>query len=65
MRVHQLFIDFKKTYDLVRKKVLYNIVIEFRLDMKQVRLIKMCLNEMYSKARSVKQLSDSFPIRMV
>jgi len=26
--VHQLFIDFKKTYDLVRKEVLYNILIE-------------------------------------
>jgi hypothetical protein len=27
--VHQLFIDFKKTYDSVRREVLYNIVIEF------------------------------------
>jgi hypothetical protein len=24
--VHQLFIDFKKTYDSVRRKVLYNIL---------------------------------------
>jgi len=27
--VHQLFIDFKKAYDPVRKEVLYNILIEF------------------------------------
>jgi hypothetical protein len=27
-RVHQLFIDFKKTYDSVRREVLYNILIE-------------------------------------
>jgi hypothetical protein len=27
--VHQLFIDFKKTYDSVRREVLYNIIIEF------------------------------------
>ena len=27
--VHQLFIDFKKAYDSVRKEVLYNILIEF------------------------------------
>jgi hypothetical protein len=27
--VHQLFIDFKKTYDSARREVLYNILIEF------------------------------------
>ena len=26
--VHQLFIDFKKSYDSVRREVLYNILIE-------------------------------------
>jgi hypothetical protein len=30
---------------------LYNILIEFGVPMKLVRLIKMCLNETYSKAR--------------
>jgi hypothetical protein len=39
--VHQQFIDFKKAYDSVRREVLYNILIEFKL----VRMIKMCLNE--------------------
>jgi hypothetical protein len=43
--VHQLFVDFKKAYDSVRREVLYNIHIEFGLSMKLVRLIKMCLNE--------------------
>jgi hypothetical protein len=33
----------------VRIEVLYNILIEFGLPMKLVRLIKMCLNETYSK----------------
>jgi hypothetical protein len=47
--VHQLFIDFKKAYDSVRREVLYNILIEFGVLMKLVRLIKMCLNETYSK----------------
>jgi hypothetical protein len=27
--VHQLFIDFKKAYDLVRTEVLFNILMEF------------------------------------
>jgi hypothetical protein len=61
--VHQLFVDFKGAYDSVRREVLYNIVIEFGVPMKLVRLIKMCLNETYSKVRIGKQLCDSFPIQ--
>jgi len=41
--VHHLFIGFKKAYDSVRREVLYNILIEFGIPMKLVRLIKMCL----------------------
>jgi hypothetical protein len=41
--VHQLFVDFKKAYDSVRKEVLYSILIEFGVPVKLVRLIKMCL----------------------
>jgi len=43
--VRRLFIDFKKAYDSARREVLYNILIEFGISMKLVRLIKMCLNE--------------------
>jgi hypothetical protein len=46
-----LFTDFKEAYDSVRREVLYNILIEFGVSMKLVRLIKMCLYEMYSKVR--------------
>jgi hypothetical protein len=42
---------------------LYSILIEFGVPMKLVRLIKMCLNEMYSKARIANHLSDNFPIQ--
>jgi hypothetical protein len=31
--VHQLFIDFKKAYDSVRREVLYSILIEFGVPM--------------------------------
>jgi hypothetical protein len=60
--VHQLLLDFKKVYDSVRKG-LYNILIEFGIPMKLVRLIKMCLNETYSTAQVGKHLPDVFPIR--
>jgi hypothetical protein len=61
--VHQLFIDVKKAYDSVRREVLYNILIEFGIPMKLVRLIKMCLSETYSRVRVGKHLSDTFPIK--
>jgi hypothetical protein len=61
--VHQLFIDFKKTYDSVRREVIYNILIEFGNPRKLVRLIKICLTETYSRVRVGKNLSDRFPIR--
>ena len=61
--VHQLFIDFKKANDSVRREVLYNILIEFGIPKKLVRLIKVCLTETYSRVRVGKNLSDMFPIR--
>jgi hypothetical protein len=57
--LHQLFIDFKKINNSVRREVLYIIFTECGVPMKLVRLIKMCLNEIYSEVH----LSDSFPIQ--
>ena len=61
--MHQLYLDFKKAYDSVRRKVLYNILTEFGIRIKPVRLIKLCLNETYSRGQIGKNLSDMFPIR--
>ena len=48
---HQLFIDFKKAYDSVRRENLYKIIIEFGIPRKLVRLIKMNLTETYNRVR--------------
>jgi hypothetical protein len=45
----------------VRREVLYNILIEFGVPMKLVRLNNMCLNETCGKVCIGKYLSDSFP----
>jgi hypothetical protein len=62
--VHQLFVAFKKAYDLVRRKVLYNIL-RVWVPIKQVRVIKIHLNKTYSKNLIGKHYSDKFISRMV
>ena len=61
--MHQLFVDFKKAYDSVRREVLCNIRIESVIPMKLVRLIEMCLNETYSRVQVGQRLSDVFSIK--
>jgi hypothetical protein len=60
--VHQLFIEFKKAYDSVRRQVLYNILIEFGVAMEIARLIKVCLNETYNEGR-IGKFCLNFPIQ--
>jgi hypothetical protein len=55
----QLFIDFRKTYDLVGISILYSILIEFGISMKLiVRLCKTCLNGTYRKVHIGKHSSN-------
>jgi hypothetical protein len=61
--VHQLFVDFNKTYAPIRREVLCIILITSGVPMKPVRMIKMCLNETCSKVRIGKHLSDNFSIQ--
>jgi len=49
--------------DSIRYDFFYNILTEFGITMKLVRLMKMCLNETYSTVQLGKNFSDMFPIR--
>jgi hypothetical protein len=61
--VRHLFVEFKKVYDSVKRKVLYNFLIEFGIPTKLLNLTKMCRNETYNRVRLGKYLSDMFPIK--
>jgi len=53
--VHQLYIDF-------RSEVLFNMLFGHGIPIKLVKLIKMCLNETYSRVHVGERLSDMFPV---
>jgi hypothetical protein len=61
--LHLLFMNFMKANDSVRREVLYTVLIEFGVLMRLVTLLKMCLNETYSKTHIGNHLSDKFPIQ--
>ena len=61
VQVNQDVLKIKNAYDSVRREVLYNILVEFNVPMKLVRLIKIYLDETYSSVRVGKHLSDIFP----
>jgi sorting nexin-29 len=61
--VYQLFIDFKKAYNSVRREVLYSILILFRIPRKLAGLIQTRLKETYSIVHIGKYKSDNFPIQ--
>jgi hypothetical protein len=52
-----------KACDSVRREVLYNLLIEYGMPIKLVRVIKMCVAETYNRFRVGKNLSDIFPVR--
>ena len=60
--MYQLLIDLKTAYDSLKRKVLYNILVEFGIYMSLLRLMKVCLNETYCTVWVGKYLSYMFLI---
>ena len=57
----QLFTDFKKAHNSVRRQVIYNTVFGFGIHIKVLGLIKLCLNKPY-KSLKRKTFSHNFLI---
>ena len=63
--VCQLFIDFEKSYNSIKRESLYDILIKFGVPRKLVGLINTYLDGIRSKVRIGSYLSSSFTIENV
>ena len=61
--VHQIHRGFIKAYDSVTREALYVVRIEFCVPKKQVKPIKMCLNQIYSRVQKGRHLSGMYPFK--
>jgi hypothetical protein len=62
-RVHQIFTDIKRAYYCVRREELYRILTHFGVCEEPLKLIKIVLNEIFSKIHTDKYLSETFPFQ--
>jgi len=58
--IHQLYIDYKQAYDTINRAELVEIMKEFGIPMKLVRLVKMTLANTNSKVKIQRELSLGF-----
>jgi len=58
--IHQLYIDYKQAYDTINRAELVEIMKDFGIPMKLVRLVKMTLANKNSKVKIQGKLSPSF-----
>jgi hypothetical protein len=52
----EMLLPISRNRDSFRREILYNIPIEFGITMKLVRLVKLCLNEIYNIVRTGKNV---------
>jgi len=63
-KAHPIDVSFMRPYDSIRRKVLYNSLIEISILMKLVRLVKIYMNNKnYSRAQVGRHLCDMFCIK--
>jgi len=59
---HLIFIDSKQAYDSINRIYLYEILEEFRIPKKLVKLVKMTLQDSNGKVKIQGQLTETFGI---
>ncbi len=60
--MHQLFEDFKKAYDFIKKSKMYQILVLLGVPKKLVGLIRVCLNGSRGRVRVGRNASEPFEI---
>ena len=58
IEIHHLFIDFRSTYDTIKRDKLYNAMSEFNIPSKLIRLTQMTMENTQSQVRIQSDLSD-------
>jgi sorting nexin-29 len=62
MNVHELYIDFKQTYNSVNRKKLYDVLREMQIPAKLITLVKISLKNTKAKVRVQGQFSKEISI---
>lgn len=60
--VHQLYIDFKKAYDLIKRERIFEILIRLGIPKKLVNLVQVCLKDTKGRVKIGNQMSEIFNI---
>jgi len=60
--VHQLYIDFKKAYDSIKRERMFEILIRLGIPKKLVNLVQVCLKDTRSRVKIGNQMSETFNI---
>ena len=60
--VHQLYIDFKKAYDSIKREKMYEILTRWGIPKKLANLVQVCLKDTRGRVRIGNQMSETFNI---
>jgi hypothetical protein len=63
IKVYQLYVDFKQTYDGVHRGKLYKIMHDFGIPDKLMRLVRATMTDTEAQVKIQAQLTDAFKIR--
>ena len=60
--VHQLYIDFKKAYDFIKRERIFGFLTRLRVPKKLINLVQVCLKDTRGRVKIDSQVSETFNI---